>query len=288
MSQDNKQDQDLSNLTLAELQKLKEENKLDKLLDQEKLNREKKSTDNENNIIKNEESQQTIKLSSDDPAELYEKLKQKWGLQEQQKTQDGISSDQTKSKLEILLEERRNRKPPKLQQIQNDYIQKIQDETVVDSVYSKEGPMPRTIQQMLTEYQGIKGAVNIGQEWTDIIQQGVKTNLKNQEQAANNYFWLMAKKGRLGVDGFAIAFGIFGIILIPIYFYQRQNRRRGAYKQEIKIVSGVKDWENSSLDIDDVSVQQTYYTLFSEEISELMKKKMLVQQQISKLLGREK
>ncbi|CAD8086523.1 unnamed protein product [Paramecium primaurelia] len=288
MSQDNKQDQDLSNLTLAELQKLKEENKLDKLLDQEKLNREKKSTDNENNIIKNEESQQTIKLSSDDPAELYEKLKQKWGLQEQQKTQDGISQDQTKSKLEILLEERRNRKPPKLQQIQNDYIQKIQDETVVDSVYSKEGPMPRTIQQMLTEYQGIKGAVNIGQEWTDIIQQGVKTNLKNQEQAANNYFWLMAKKGRLGVDGFAIAFGIFGIILIPIYFYQRQNRRRGAYKQEIKIVSGVKDWENSSLDIDDVSVQQTYYTLFSEEISELMKKKMVVQQQISKLLGREK
>ncbi|CAK87281.1 unnamed protein product (macronuclear) [Paramecium tetraurelia] len=288
MSQDNKQDQDLSNLTLAELQKIQEEKKLDKLLDQEHLNRQKKSIHNEKNIIKNEESQQTIKLSSDDPAELYEKLKQKWGLEEKQKPQDGISAEQTKSKLEVLLEERRNRKPPKLQQIQNDYMQQIQDEKVVDSVYSKEGPMPKTIQQMLTEYQGIKGAVNIGQEWTDIIQQGVKTNLRNQEQAANNYFWLMAKKGRLGVDGFAIAFGIFGIILLPIYFYQRQNRRRGAYKQEIKIVSGVKDWENSTLDIDDVSVQQTYYTLFSDEIQELMKKKMLVQQQISKLLGREK
>ncbi|CAD8106889.1 unnamed protein product [Paramecium sonneborni] len=288
MSQ-NKQDQDLSNLTLAELQKIKDEKKFDQLLNNEQQKREEQqSIKNEKNIIQNEESQQTIKLSSDDPAELYEKLKQKWGLQEQQTLKDEISPDQTKSKLEILLEERRNRKPPKLSQIQNDYLQKIQDETVVDSVYSKEGPMPKTIQQMLTEYQGIKGAVNIGQEWTDIIQQGVKTNLKNQEQAANNYFWLMAKKGRLGVDGFAIAFGIFGIILLPIYFYQRQNRRRGAYKQEIKIVSGVKDWENSTLDIDDVSVQQTYYTLFSEEIQELMKKKMQVQQQISKLLGREK
>ncbi|CAD8100410.1 unnamed protein product [Paramecium sonneborni] len=287
MSKD-KQDQDLQNLTLAELQKIKDEKRFDKLLNDEQQKREELQMKNERNIIQNEESNQTIKLSSDDPSELYEKLKEKWGLQEKQTLKDDISSNQTKSKLEILLEERRNRKPPKLQQIQNDYIQKIQDETVVDSVYSKEGPMPKTIQQMLTEYQGIKGAVNIGQEWTDIIQQGVKTNLKNQEQAANNYFWLMAKKGRLGVDGFAIAFGIFGIILLPIYFYQRQNRRRGAYKQEIKIVSGVKDWENSTLDIDDVSVQQTYYTLFSEEIQELMKKKMQVQQQISKLLGREK
>jgi hypothetical protein len=30
---------------------------------------------------------------------------------------------------------------------------------------------------------------------------------------------MMAKKGRLGVDGIAIAFGIFGIILVPVYFY---------------------------------------------------------------------
>lgn len=41
--------------------------------------------------------------------------------------------------------------------------------------------MPKTITKMLTEYEGVKGAVNIGQEWTDIIEKGVKSNLKNQE-----------------------------------------------------------------------------------------------------------
>jgi len=29
----------------------------------------------------------------------------------------------------------------------------------------------------------------------------------------------MTKKGRLGVDLFAIAFGILGIGIVPIYFY---------------------------------------------------------------------
>lgn len=86
----------------------------------------------------------------------------------------------------------------------------------------------------------------------------------------------MAKRGKLGVDLFAITFGVLGILLVPMYFWQRQYNRRRDLREEIRIVSNVKNWESSELDIDDVSVQDTYYNLFTEEFNKVLSKKLQI------------
>lgn len=40
------------------------------------------------------------------------------------------------------------------------------------------------------------------------------------------------------------------------------------------MITKVKDWETSTLDIDDVSVQRTDYNLFTEEFKKIINKKI--------------
>lgn len=63
----------------------------------------------------------------------------------------------------------------------------------------------------------------------------------------------MTKKGRLGVDLFAIGFGLVGIALLPTYFYFRQKKKVAVYKEEYKQISSIKDLHNTELDLDDVA-----------------------------------
>lgn len=79
------------------------------------------------------------------------------------------------------------------------------------------------------------------------------------------------------MDLFAIMFGIFGIMLVPMYFWNRQYGRKRDLKEEIKLVSSVQNWETSELDIDDVSVQGNNYNLFTEEFNMIIKKKLEIQ-----------
>ena len=63
----------------------------------------------------------------------------------------------------------------------------------------------------------------------------------------------MAKHGRLGVDYYALAFGILGIIALPIIFYAAKAYRIHPYKPLYDKIGEIDDWENSPIDIDDIS-----------------------------------
>lgn len=103
-----------------------------------------------------------------------------------------------------------------------------------------------------------------------------KKRLGYYADASTNFFWMNIRRGRLGVDLFAIAFGLVGMFVLPTYFYKKHMRRRKLYEDRIKISSTVEDWEESLIDIDDVSSEHSNYNLFSEEIEEITKKQMQV------------
>ena len=56
--------------------------------------------------------------------------------------------------------------------------------------------------------------------------------------------------------------------------------------KEMDLVARVKDFEESQLDLDDVSFHKTYYNLFTAEIRAIINKKNEMNKEINKLLGR--
>ncbi len=56
--------------------------------------------------------------------------------------------------------------------------------------------------------------------------------------------------------------------------------------KEMDLVARVKDFEESQLDLDDVSFHKTYHNLFTAEIRAIINKKNEMNKEINKLLGR--
>lgn len=62
----------------------------------------------------------------------------------------------------------------------------------------------------------------------------------------------MARHGKLGVDYYALAFGLMGIVAIPLFFYAVKSFRTHSYKPYYQKLGEITDWEYAEIDIDDV------------------------------------
>ena len=63
----------------------------------------------------------------------------------------------------------------------------------------------------------------------------------------------MWKKGRLGLDKYLILFGVCGLFLIPPYFLLENKMFYQKRKEQFDALGSVQNWEQQSLDIDDVN-----------------------------------
>lgn len=82
---------------------------------------------------------------------------------------------------------------------------------------------PDTMRYM-DKYHTFTPEMNIGKKASDMIKTSATSQMKYEMamQKGKGFLWHAAKTGKLGVDLYLCAFGIFGIIFIPYYFFRKQ------------------------------------------------------------------
>lgn len=107
---------------------------------------------------------------------------------------------------------------------------------------------------------------------------------EQQIAKGGNLISYMARTGKLGIDLYFILFGLSATFIIPFVIFQHQ-RKQITYIQKTKNINPttVPDFYNCQYDLDEISIQKSFYNQFTQEIMEEKNKKLTLHKEIHKL-----
>jgi len=94
--------------------------------------------------------------------------------------------------------------------------------------------------------------------------------MKSLRQSRGLYIWNAFKQGKMGVDAYFILFALVGMAVLPWYLYNNLRPNKLFFKNSLGITKeSMPDvYRQDKYDLDEISVQKTYYNLFSHEIEQ--------------------
>ncbi|KAL4488395.1 hypothetical protein ABPG72_019245 [Tetrahymena utriculariae] len=241
---------------------------------------------------------------------LYKKLSKKWGLDKIDETDEekafmkDLLDKDTKINPESLFN--KSNLPQSEKEAREKFItqhnyqpMKRKNITEYNSRYSHEiDPMMQgspldikndenpKIMRYMDEFREFRPQINIGERWGQIIQQSTISRIQYEQQIAKggNLVSYMAKTGKLGIDLYFIIFGITAAFIIPYMVYQHQKQKIN-YVQKTKNINPktVPDFYYSEYDLDEISVQKSFYNQYTDEIMEEKNKKLKMHKEIQQL-----